>query len=474
MHGWKFLVILTVLIAGAAGADTTDSTLSLSASAAAFYLPDEGATYLEIYYGLYRHQLGFIGSEENNYRFAGVLVAARIYNERNDAVDSTATYFLSRVKDSLEEARPETRLFDFLPVKMLPGRYRIDITAIDDVSKAVGRTSLAVAVPDFSSSKPTVSDLELAYEIRDVSTDTASVSNSRLIKEDRLVVPNPTGIYQLGIDTLVYVYSELYGLDYSPDGDSGFEIRYLVKEPNGSVVHDYGWKRYEKPGSSAVLTESLDISRIPAGEHFLTLEAVDLASKRQTMTTRQMIIHDVAGEGAGTTSTSDVEQMMNIAYYHLSEAEKIKLGSLTPEGKANLIRQFWRDRDDDPSTPENPVYEKAVLHFNYANDKFSTSVDLHNGWRTDRGRVYITYGPPDEVKDVDMSGKSFPYVKWTYYQLAGGCMFVFVNDYVAGAVDYRLVHSTHPHEKYDLKWKQILQDDSEHDDDWERAGDKQF
>ena len=139
-----------------------------------------------------------------------------------------------------------------------------------------------------------------------------------------------------------------------------------------------------------------------------------------------------------------------------------------------MIRQFWRDRDDDPSTPENPVYEKAVLHFNYANDKFSTSVDLHNGWRTDRGRVYITYGPPDEVKDVDMSGKSFPYVKWTYYQLAGGCMFVFVNDYVAGAVDYRLVHSTHPHEKYDLKWKQILQDDSEHDDDWERAGDKQF
>jgi GWxTD domain-containing protein len=474
MYRWKFLIVLAVLMAGAAGADTTDTTLSLSASGAAFYLPDEGTTYLEIYYALYRHQLGFIGSEENSYRYAGVLVAARVYNEKGDAVDSTATYFLSRVTDSSEEARTETRLFDFLPVKIHPGRYRIDITAIDDVSKAVGRTSLAVTVPDFSSSKPSASDLELAYEIREVSSDSALVANSRLIKEGLLVVPNPTGIYQLGIDSVINVYSELYGLDYSPGGDSGFEVRYLIKDPNGSVVHDYGWTKYEKPGSSAVLTESLDISRVSAGEYFLTLEAVDLAVKRQTIATRQMIIHDVAGEGTATASTSDVQQMIDIAYYHLSEAEKIKLASLTPEGKANLIRQFWRDKDDDPSTPENPVYEEAVRRFKYANDNFSTGSDLQNGWRTDRGRVYITYGPPDEVNDVVMSGKSFPYIKWTFYQLAGGCIFVFVNDYVAGAVDYRLVHSTHPHEKYDLKWKQILQDEDEQDDDWERAGDKQF
>jgi GWxTD domain-containing protein len=154
----------------------------------------------------------------------------------------------------------------------------------------------------------------------------------------------------------------------------------------------------------------------------------------------------------------------------MSEAEKIQLQDLTTEGKLHLIKQFWRTRDDDPSNPENPVYDEAVRRFAYANEYFSAGDDQQNGWRTDRGRVYITYGPYDERDEVVMSGKSYPYIKWTYHKLEGGVLFIFVNDIVAGAVDYRMVHSTHPREKYDIKWRNILEDPDRQEEDWTTGG----
>jgi GWxTD domain-containing protein len=171
-------------------------------------------------------------------------------------------------------------------------------------------------------------------------------------------------------------------------------------------------------------------------------------------------------------TSADVQLMIDVAWYHLSEAEKMRIKDLSDDGKVNLLQQFWRDRDDDPSTPENPFYEEAVRRFHFANKFFSTSSVVTNGWRTDRGRIYITYGPYDDETEEVMTGRSYPYILWRYYQLEGGCIFVFTSDFVAGAADYRLVHSTHPRERYDPTWENILLDADERDDQWEGPGDE--
>ena len=466
------MLFLTACFAFTGQAALAENSLNLDAGYASFFIPSEATTYVEVYYSLYRHQLGFVASDNDSSAYAGVLVTATIFDNEGETVDSASTYFLTRVSNGAEQEDKAIRLFDYLPIKMNPGNYRVDLIAIDGVSKNTGKTSMLVTVPDYNGNMLFSSDLELAYDIHDV-PDNSAAAESRLAKEGRIVIPNPTGVYQPGVDSVISVYSELYGLDAAFPESEQFSVKYRIKDLNGNGVYDYVEMHYQKPGNSAILANKLDISSIAPGKYFLSLEVKDGEGVSRTVATRHFALVEPEGVEAAPSET-DVQLMVNIAWYHLSEAEKIRVGDLSPAGKVNLIQQFWRDRDDDPSTPENPVYDEAVKRFKYANDNFSTSVDKSDGWHTDRGRVYITYGPYDERQEEVMAGKSYPYVKWDYYRLEGGCVFVFVNDFVAGATDYRLVHSTHPREKYDPKWQVILEEDSDQGTKWRDPGDEDF
>ncbi len=454
---------LLAFIAG--GTALAADSLTIVADYATFYLPADTTTYVEYYYSLYRNQLGFVNSADNGIGYAGVLITAHVYDPEGNRVDSASTYFLSQARDDGGRERTGMRLFDYLPMKIHPGQYRVELSAIDDVSKLSGTTTLLVEVPDYAVSGLTLSDLELAYEIREIGKDATLGINPRLVKDDLLVVPNPSATFQYHSDDVLHAYYELYGLDVSPAVNNRFTVHYAVKDASGNLVHDYGKSPAEKPGNTAILTADLDISTIEPGSYYLVVEAEDSADGSRTVASKQFAIYD-PNAAAAAVDSADVQMMVDVAWFRLSEADKIRIGKMSPEGKVNLLRQFWRDQDPDPSNPENPVYKEAVRRYLYANQEFSTTRGANDGWRTDRGRVYIMYGPYDERSEVVMSGKSFPYIKWTYYHLEGGCVFLFVNDFVAGAADYRLVHSTHPRERYDPKWQAVLEDEDKGDKDY--------
>jgi GWxTD domain-containing protein len=79
---------------------------------------------------------------------------------------------------------------------------------------------------------------------------------------------------------------------------------------------------------------------------------------------------------------------------------------ITPEGRAaarrlitdsqrgEFVEQFWLRRDPTPDTPENEYKEEHYRRIAYANEHFASRLP---GWKTDRGRIYIVYGPPDEI-----------------------------------------------------------------------------
>jgi hypothetical protein len=76
------------------------------------------------------------------------------------------------------------------------------------------------------------------------------------------------------------------------------------------------------------------------------------------------------------------------------------------------------------------------------------------GYRTDRGRVYIVYGAPDDVERHPNESESRSYEIWTYNNVQGGVIFVFLQRDVSG--DYELVHSTHRSELHDENWQRLL------------------
>jgi len=453
MKKGTLLIILIVSLCLCPSAWPADQ-LTLLADYASFCTP-KGTTYTEFYCGLYQNQLKFIGSDTLEYLYAGVFISVTLYNSAGAPVDSASTYFLSRIKESSEQSKTSTRLFDYLLVRVPPGRYRAELTAIDDVSKAVGKVTLNdVVVPDFRSKNMVSSDLQLAYDIRPLPDD-SNATNPHLAKEGYLVIPNPTGTYQTGVDSVIHVYSELYWPEPLNPACDSFVVGYQVKDSVGNLIYDFGAVKYGRPGNSAVITRELDATHISPGQYYLLLQAIDLNSRQQTAAIKRFAVIDPTLE-LRQPSSDDINTMVNIAWYFMSDAEKARVNDLTIEGKKNFVKQFWRDMDIDPSNPQNLTYDEAVRRYFYANKNFSTIVDPPNGWKTDRGRVYIMYGPYDSETELILPGSIDPVIKWDYYKLEGGVIFIFLDDVKAGIKGYRLVHSTHSREISNSDWEEAL------------------
>src|SRR4051794_14953347 len=116
--------------------------------------------------------------------------------------------------------------------------------------------------------------------------------------------------------------------------------------------------------------------------------------------------------------------------YIISDEERAAFKRLqTDEEREQFIEQFWLRRDPTPDSIENEFKEEHYRRIAYTNENFASGIP---GWKTDRGRIYITYGPPDE-KETHPSGgtyqrpseegggttSTFPFEQWRYRYIEG-------------------------------------------------------
>jgi len=107
--------------------------------------------------------------------------------------------------------------------------------------------------------------------------------------------------------------------------------------------------------------------------------------------------------------------------YIISNTERAAFKALpTDEEREHFIEQFWLRRDPTPGTPANEFKEEHYRRIAYTNRRFSDAAGLP-GWKTDRGRVYITYGPPDEIEShLDGNATTpYPFEQWMYHYIEG-------------------------------------------------------
>ncbi len=99
------------------------------------------------------------------------------------------------------------------------------------------------------------------------------------------------------------------------------------------------------------------------------------------------------------------------------------------EERDQFIEAFWQRRDPTPDTEENEFKEEHYRRIAYANEHFAAGVP---GWKTDRGRIYIVFGPPDEIESHPSGGtyerpmeegggetSTFPFEDWRYRYIEG-------------------------------------------------------
>jgi GWxTD domain-containing protein len=127
---------------------------------------------------------------------------------------------------------------------------------------------------------------------------------------------------------------------------------------------------------------------------------------------------------------------------------------LSPRGKSMMLDKFWVRRDPDPGTPQNEYEEEFWRRVDYVQTHFTNPI--RQGLRTDRGKVYIVYGAPDEIEDYSAGVGSLagmesstwstkPYYAWKYYRGGPGgrrMLFVFLDD--VGDGEFNIFASTEP------------------------------
>jgi GWxTD domain-containing protein len=116
--------------------------------------------------------------------------------------------------------------------------------------------------------------------------------------------------------------------------------------------------------------------------------------------------------------------------YIITDEERSAFKQLSnDEERDQFIESFWQRRDPTPDTEENEYKEDHYRRIAYANEHFAAGIP---GWKTDRGRIYIVYGPPDEI-DAHSSGgnyerpteegggetSTYPFEDWRYRYIEG-------------------------------------------------------
>src|ERR1051325_1636645 len=150
----------------------------------------------------------------------------------------------------------------------------------------------------------------------------------------------------------------------------------------------------------------------------------------------------------------------DVTYIITDEERKAFKKLATDDEREKFIEEFWRRRDPDPDTEEKEYKEEYYERIAYANEHFASGIP---GWKSDRGRIWITFGKPDERETHPAGGPydrpntegggmttTYPFETWFYRYLPGvgsGIELEFVDP--TGSGEYRL--SRNPNEK-DAMW----------------------
>jgi GWxTD domain-containing protein len=118
----------------------------------------------------------------------------------------------------------------------------------------------------------------------------------------------------------------------------------------------------------------------------------------------------------------------DVIYIITDEEKKAFKNMQTDDEREQFLEAFWMRRDPTPDTQENEYKEEHYRRIAYANERFASGIP---GWKTDRGMIYITFGPPDEIESHPSGGtyerpyeegggttSTYPFEKWRYRYLA--------------------------------------------------------
>ena len=331
-----------------------------------------------------------------------------------------------------------------------PGAYHLSFGITDLVSAKSGTLETDIMVPAIRTDRPALSQIELCTDIR------ADSAETHFRKGGLRAVPNPGRIFTEAA-TVAYYYFEVYGLS----GSAGTRLRVSYNTANDSVSGTVVDETLSTAAAQAAKTGGVKLDDLPQGDYQLWAQLLDghghpLAAASADFTIKRNPMAVMPGtermQEEQTAMEKEAGQYYQRIEYLASGRQMDTYKTLDSIGRREFLRQFWKARDTDTKTPQNEALIEHVRRCAYADAQFSEHVSNGlQGSRTDRGRIYIKFGDPEESETKSMQMGSKPVLIWRY---TGGQKFIFMD--LTGAGRYDLIYTNAAGERSNHNWQKLL------------------
>ena len=348
--------------------------------------------------------------------------------------------------------------------KLDPGKYTMDLQYVD--LNNTSDTLTYQEVIEVDGGHPCVSNVLL---LNDISTTDSKYAFNKAGINFEPISYNLFG----GEDETLYLVAEITGL---PADSEGLFYKYqIVEAETYDPITKPGFKKL-KIAEVEVVLESISIKDLESGNYILNFEVVNKKQESlKKIEERFAVYHPLVDyrntfKGDGKYESSFVHKLDNeaIDYGLMSIFPRLgnnQTGLLTQirdgddyDAKRYYLYQYWSQYSDNNSEEVYDAYMKVA----YAVDlKFASNV-MH-GFETDRGYIFLKYGKPDDMIEVEDEPSAPPYQIWLYNHLEEtnqtGVKFLFYNPTLV-TNDYTLLHSTCRGEITNPQWEiELYRDD---------------
>lgn len=375
------------------------------------------STRIDCYYRLSNELFNFIKSGE---KFVSHYELSLLVND-----DKGYQILAETVRDSITvDTEVETQMMDNSRAKMFttylpPGKYDLEFKLYDiDTARQLDMVR-SFKVPNYFKNKLSISDIQFAGLV------TSEPSTIGLNKRGLTVVPNLTRSY--GEEhTELYIYYEIY-TEAKADTKKALKTTYKIKSPTGRIILTQE-EELERQGPVGAYSMRFDTEDFSQGRYSLEIEVED-KDVRKTAKSKADFYISWQYLLPLTTAKHFKEIVDQLEY--IAERDEIELLKKLKEGPGDeqhiALYDFWKRRDPTPETDQNEFMIMYYRRIEYANSNFR--MGLGKGWRSDQGRIYIIFGPPNEVERFTFESATNPYQVWHYNNISRRFVFVDFDGY---------------------------------------------
>ena len=455
------VVFVTLIILLTVFSSLHAKRLNAFLSYATFYSPESGP-YIETYLTLEGKSAIYILNENNKYQATiQIIMLFKI----GDEIVNYDKYELNspELDDTLNI---NYNFIDQQRYTLANGNYEFEIQIWDKNSETKPYINLQPLVIDYPENEIIISGIQLVDSYS--KTEDAGI----LSKHGYDLVPYIFNYYPEHVNKITF-FAEIYNTsDVLGQGEKFLLKNYIIPIDKEKPLQKFIHQKKETAAPVNVIFSEFDITNLPSGNYYLAIEARDKENKlfglnrifiqrsNPRIRINAMDLAYLEIENTFVSNITDIDTLREyIRYLEPISSEQERGFARAHLGTSDLVTlqryfyNFWLSQDK--LEPEK-AWNNYIAEVNKVN--FAYSTQIQKGYETDRGRVYLKYGPPNAISESYNEPAAYPYEIWHYYVLKNGQRnkkFVFyTKDIVTN--DFTLVHSDVTGELSNYRWQYFL------------------